>query len=272
MKIDYDYLRDINKSFLNDEGIITVTNKEFHYTDWKYDAENREYTFTVEDNASEYAGAGAQIGKSIEYQGIPYYQSQMNEWVREFANAMNKIEQTAKDSDGNYAEVLFAGKKITDAEMWDFRDDNVNFSSEGNNYYQLTAENYIVNRNMMRDVSKFLTNSDPDQGQDQQDIVSEMMDVQTNKDKMTFKGCSSKEFLECILTDVALNASNATTFSNNYNNITNSINNQRLSVSGVDNDEEALNLVKFQEAYNLSAKMISVFQEIYDKLINQTGV
>ena len=99
-----------------------------------------------------------------------------------------------------------------------------------------------------------------------------MMDVQTNKDKMTFKGCSSKEFLECILTDVALNASNATTFSKNYDNITKSINNQRLSVSGVDNDEEALNLVKFQEAYNLSAKMISVFQEIYDKLINQTGV
>jgi len=89
---------------------------------------------------------------------------------------------------------------------------------------------------------------------------------------MTFKGCSSKEFLECILTDVALNASNATTFSKNYDNITKSINNQRLSVSGVDNDEEALNLVKFQEAYNLSAKMISVFQEIYDKLINQTGV
>ena len=57
-----------------------------------------------------------------------------------------------------------------------------------------------------------------------------------------------------------------------YDNITKSINNQRLSVSGVDNDEEALNLVKFQEAYNLSAKMISVFQEIYDKLINQTGV
>ena len=41
---------------------------------------------------------------------------------------------------------------------------------------------------------------------------------------------------------------------------------------GVDNDEEALNLVKFQEAYNLSAKMIQVFTEIYDRLILNTGV
>ena len=38
------------------------------------------------------------------------------------------------------------------------------------------------------------------------------------------------------------------------------------------NDEEALNLVKFQEAYNLSAKMIQVFTEIYDRLILNTGV
>ena len=89
---------------------------------------------------------------------------------------------------------------------------------------------------------------------------------------MSFRGCSSKEFLECVLADVALNSSNARTFSKNYDNITKSINNQRLSVSGVDNDEEALNLVKFQEAYNLSAKMIQVFTEIYDRLILQTGV
>jgi flagellar hook-associated protein 1 FlgK len=156
--------------------------------------------------------------------------------------------------------------------MWDFDGDNRNFSSEDDTYYQLTASNFIVNKNMMNDVSKFLTNSDPDQGQDQQDILREMIEVQSNKSKMSFRGCSSKEFLECIIGDAALNANNATTFAKNYKNITDSINNQRMSVSGVDNDEEALNLVKFQEAYNLSAKMISVFQEIYDKLINQTGV
>jgi len=30
--------------------------------------------------------------------------------------------------------------------------------------------------------------------------------------------------------------------------------------------------VKFKNAYNLSSKVISVMQEIYDKLIEQTGV
>ena len=199
----------------------------------------------------------------------------MNEWVRQFAKAMNDIEQTAKDKDGKPAEVLFAGKKITDDSMWMFGDSTTlgdNFNSTSDTYYQLTAANFIVNKHMVADSSKFLTNKDPYQGQDQQDILSELMDVQTNKERMSFRGCSSKEFLECILSDVALNSSNARTFSKNYENITKQISNQRLSVMGVDNDEEALNLVKFQEAYNLSAKMIQVFTEIYDRLILNTGV
>lgn len=275
--VDQDYLKDITKCTLPDSGTIRLSNKYFEFTGWKYTAPTTPdgkgtYTFTVTDDPKDFVGDAASVGTSIQYQGIPYYQEQMNEWVRQFAKAMNDIEQTAKDKYGNTAEVLFAGKKISDDGMWMFGDGNDNFSSTGDTYYQLTAANMIVNKNMMADVSRFLTNRDPDQGQDQQDIASELMDVQTNKDRMSFRGCSSREFLECILSDVALNASNAITFSKNYDNITKSINNQRLSVSGVDNDEEALNLVKFQEAYNLSAKMIQVFTEIYDRLILNTGV
>ena len=33
-----------------------------------------------------------------------------------------------------------------------------------------------------------------------------------------------------------------------------------------------MNLVRFQNAYNLSAKVISVMNEIYDRLINYMGV
>ncbi len=50
------------------------------------------------------------------------------------------------------------------------------------------------------------------------------------------------------------------------------IQNQRYSVSGVDNDEEAVNLSKFQQQYNIASKMIQVLKEVYDRLILQTGV
>ncbi len=45
-----------------------------------------------------------------------------------------------------------------------------------------------------------------------------------------------------------------------------------LAVGGVDEDEEAVDMVKFKEAYSLASKVVSVMQEIYDKLIQETGV
>ena len=87
-----------------------------------------------------------------------------------------------------------------------------------------------------------------------------------------YNGGTAGEFLECIITDIALDTNTAKTLSSNYDEIGRMIEQQRLSVSGVDNDEEALNLVKYQNAYNLSAKMISVLTEIYDRLILETGV
>lgn len=45
----------------------------------------------------------------------------------------------------------------------------------------------------------------------------------------------------------------------------------REGVSGVNLDEEAANLVKFQQAYNASAQLISVSQQIFSSLINAVG-
>ena len=33
-----------------------------------------------------------------------------------------------------------------------------------------------------------------------------------------------------------------------------------------------MNLVKYQEAFDLNAKVIDIMQQVYDKLINGTGV
>ena len=44
-----------------------------------------------------------------------------------------------------------------------------------------------------------------------------------------------------------------------------------LSISGVDTEEEAMNLIRYQTAYNLSAQAVTVMNQIYDKLINYMG-
>ena len=50
------------------------------------------------------------------------------------------------------------------------------------------------------------------------------------------------------------------------------IDNRRLSVSGVNLDEEMVNMIRFQQAYNASARLISAIDEMLEVLISRTGL
>ena len=276
-----DYLTDMNKCTLPDSGQLTLVNTKYKYSGFEFDGTKTPptYTFKIEREAGQadptiFDGKEASVGTKIDYQGIPYYQEQMNEWVRIFAKAMNDIEKTAVDEEGNPAEVLFTAKdKVNGTEIKFTADlaDN-KYKSSDSDYYRLTAGNLSINNEMVKDASKFGTTVDIKKGGDAQDVTELLLTVQDDKNKVNFRGCSAKEFLQCITSDIALSANNAKTFTENYTNINKSVSQTRLSISGVDNDEEALHLVKFQEAYNLSAKVMQIMTEIYDRLILQTGV
>ena len=55
----------------------------------------------------------AHIGEQVDYQGIPYYLEQMNEWVRDYAYHFNEIYgvENATDLNGNTHEgaIFFTG-------------------------------------------------------------------------------------------------------------------------------------------------------------------
>ncbi|NRL58362.1 flagellar hook-associated protein FlgK, partial [Salmonella enterica subsp. enterica serovar Typhi] len=50
-----------------------------------------------------------------------------------------------------------------------------------------------------------------------------------------------------------------------------SVEKNRLSVSGVSLDEELTNMIKFQHAYSAAARQITVVDEMLDKIINGMG-
>lgn len=139
-------------------------------------------------------------------------------------------------------------------------------------YYQMTAANFSVLTAMVFDPSRLANRYDPADGVEQNDLLEDIRDLATDKDAMSFRGCSASEFLQCVLSDVALNTQRVNTFSQSFRDIAGIIDTQRISISGVDEDEEAINLVKYQNGYNLASKMIQVLTEVYDKLILETGV
>jgi flagellar hook-associated protein 1 len=63
----------------------------------------------------------------------------------------------------------------------------------------------------------------------------------------------------------------ATRMQTNAQILTDSVENRRQSVAGVSMDEEMSNLVRFQRAYQASARAMSTMDEMLDVLINRTG-
>ena len=58
----------------------------------------------------------------------------------------------------------------------------------------------------------------------------------------------------------------------NGNLLTQQVDVNRQSVSGVSLDEEMSNMIKFQHAYSAASRFMTAFDELLDKLINSTGV
>ena len=117
-------------------------------------------------------------------------------------------------------------------------------------------------------------NTEPSEtdGESQYDNIKLVLETLTDANKLSFRGANAGEFLTCVLGDITLAAGNSELFEENYLALQKTLENQRLSISGVDEDEEALSVVHLQDSYTLACKMISTFSEIYDRLILETGV
>lgn len=299
VKVTKAYLQDLNKCNLSDQGgIIDLGNQEFYYDSWEYTCEydaNGEatytYTFTLSDNeknprgvTNDRVGKKAEIGTDLSYQGIPYYMNQMNEWIRTFSQKFNDILTSGYSGSGDPGVKMFTGNKATSSEQFllddaakrydkqEKKNSKVTVKVNDDSYYRLTAKNFDILDAMEQDPSLMANRKNTSDGVEQNDLLNDLKNLATDKSKMSFRGCNASEFLQCILSDVALNASRANTFYASFKDISNTIDNQRISISGVDEDEEAVNLVKYQNGYNLASKMIQTLTEIYDRLILETGV
>ena len=302
IEVTAEYLTDLNKCNLSDSGSINIGNQLFTYSGWTYSMEvdadgNAKYYYTFQLNddvkiSDSKVGRETSTGSTINYQGIPYYMSQMNEWVRLFSQAFNSILESGYTDDGEAGTLMFTADYI-DGTQGKFKGENdaaannieaifskttaegiYSLTSTEDTYYRLTATNVNIAKALTANAELLATKkaeSETD-GESQYDNISALSGMFTDKKQMSFRGCDAGEFLTCLLGDVSLNANSAKTFSTTYETMENTLQNQRLSIFGVDQDEEALNLVQYQNSYTLASKMISTFAEIYDRLILETGV
>ena len=281
-------ITDIDFMNMPSRGTIWANNTQYNYTSFECetDADGNivSYTFHLEDaltseEQTKLSGRPMEVGSSMDFMGIPYYMNQMNTFLRSFSRAFNEIQQSGVDANGGPMDSFFVAKNkaagseynMTDAIADATAGTGVKFSSDtANNYYQLTATNVAVAAKTQKNPDYFATQTKETDGTDAHDLIDLMARLQS-KEKL-FRGGGADTFLQCIYADITVDTQECQIFTENYTSIGQTIENQRSSVSGVDEDEEAMDLIKFQNAYNLASKCISVLAEMYDQLILNTGV
>lgn len=282
----------IDKLHIAEQGLITINNKEYAYNGFKVtkDSEgNFEYEFALDDEITkDYDEAEITIGRSIAYKGLAYYKQQLDEFARVYSRRFNELHRQGVDLNNDPGMDYFNCKNPVSGENYVFEysddeladeiivssktgeyavpDEDKNYGS----YYFMTAKGFCVSDEIRSDASKLAASTDVINGESNNDLT--MKYIALKEDNMMFKQGKPSGFLQSLIAELGVDASKATSFSQNQSDIVSAIQNQRLSVSGVDIDEEAMNLVRYQNAYNLSAKVISTMNEIYDRLINYMGV
>lgn len=269
----------VEEMTMPEEGVITIRSRKFEYTGFEveFDADgNAVYTFELKepagDGAEKLCGYEASIGASVDYMGVPYYNAQLSQFLRAFSANFNDIEMGGQTLTGDPMGALFVARNLVTGEQGELEksDTYTKITSSMSSYYKLTAATFEVADASVKDANIFSTTANVIQGVDGFELIDLLMPLK-DKTKL-YRGSGSDGFLQCMLSDISVDTEEAKLFYENHKNISLTITNQRLSISGVDEDEEALDLVKFQNAYNLASKMISTMAEMYDQLILNTAV
>lgn len=79
------------------------------------------------------------------------------------------------------------------------------------------------------------------------------------------------DYLHQIASSLGEEASNAYRSEESFTDLETSIRNRRDEISGVSTDEELVNLVRFQQAYQASAKFISIVDGLVERLLTSIG-
>lgn len=238
-------------------GTLDLDNTKIVYNSYTYDEATNEITFNLAA-PSPATVTGTYMGYENTFKGIPYYRQQLNEFVRTIAQQFNALHETGQGGTGTQ---LLAYKGYDGSTPL--------VSTSKVTYNAITAGNFATNQAIVNDRNLIMTTTDALGSESANDLILSLIELRHDP-KMFAKG-EADNYMQSLIGELGIDAKQIESFRKGQVNMVNLVNNQRLSISGVDINEETTSLVKFQQAYNVAAKIISVFDEIYNVTINQMG-
>lgn len=132
----------------------------------------------------------------------------------------------------------------------------------------MIAANIYVNSDIKDNVSTIAASSqDTTNEEENGDIALQIADLK-NTNVSDTGNITINDYYSDMVTDLGSQINEAKNEVTNQQTLVNQLNSKKESVSGVSLDEETANQVLYQHAYDASAKIISVIDQMLDTIIN----
>jgi len=278
-----------------EDGVLTVDHSVYEYDYFECEVDqNGNYTYTFylkKPLGKDFKDDNMYVSDPVDYRGIPYYMSQLNEFVRTFSNEFNEIQTSGYDLYGELGKQMFIGKDIAVGAEMNFAgtremetamaNGGYKFSSLSSgvvnadgylesSYYRLTALNTSVDSKISKDGRLLACSDQPNGGESNAENLKKMSKL--SSDSEMFRVGEPTEFLRVMISTLGVDGRKIVAAEQNAKNIKDAVEERRMSKAGVDEDEEGQNLIICQNLLNYQYKVLSVMNEVLNKLINETAV
>ncbi|PLT35709.1 flagellar hook-associated protein FlgK [Bacillus sp. V5-8f] len=181
-----------------------------------------------------------------------------------FGVEFNKVHNSGK----TYHQVVKNNDNIVASDF--FADGTVKLDSESSDQKKGIAGRISVSSAIMDNYDNVATAKSMNQGDGSNiRLLSEV--INNNYEYSTGTNANFRNYFESAIGGMAVNAQEAKRLTGNTGLLQQAVQERRMSVSSVSLDEEMTNMIQFQHAYNASARMITLQDELLDKIINGMG-
>lgn len=231
-------------------------------------------------------------GKNGNYNGVPYYVEKLNEFAQKFLEKINAEhfkgvglngaeEKFLFSIDGKSTEDLIKTLNLDPQVLKDIKDKNSPNYEQSLKAYQeaikehVRADNISLSWDVIDNVDNIIAASE-DNGVENNKIIKDLIDLR--KDKKFFDGTSSssrgtpEEYITSIISVLGVDSQHTQRMTDKQETIVKNVTQKIKSLSEVDPDEEMSDMVRFTQAYNAAARMITTFDHIFDVTINRLGL
>lgn len=185
-----------------------------------------------------------------EIEGVyPETLDELNKMAKEFAGRFNEVHEEGIDANGENGVAFFVTKDGSE---------------------EITAENLTINKDILKN-GNLIAAGVEGKGSRNGDNALNLKEV-FNEDIEALNNGSTRKFYTSLIGDLAVETEEAIKMTENTASLRNQVDESRMSVSAVSLDEEISNLVKFQHAYNASARNMTAVDEMLERIINNMGI